>query len=174
MSDFISKYIDLMALVLTILIPAIITFQLKRKKGKKLRAIAVYLNMFGPSGILVFIFFHLFENSYRAIDALIKGAFKYDFRFYSLLLLGVVIGYLGIQFLYACYAKCLQKEQANRYYFKQVFLILLFTLPLIPIIPIAAVPFICCVFSLSGFFFVNRKIRPTSVSIQEENFALTA
>lgn len=174
MNEFISKYIDLMALALTLIVPLLITIQLKRKRGRTLRAAPLYLFVFGPSGILSFIFFHLFENIYRGIIAFMAGTFQYNFRFYSLILLGVVVGYVGFRLLKACRRYCLNSEKPNRDYFIQFSLILLFTLPLIPIIPIAAVPLVCCVISLLGFPFVHRKVKQMPVVLQEEVFALTA
>lgn len=171
MNEFVSKYIDLIALAFTVIMPLFITIQLKRKAGKKLRAVPVYFFVFGPSGILTFMFFHLFENIYRAIGAYITGSFQYNFKFYSLILLGVVVSYLGIQFLKACCNKCLNGKRANRSYFSQLLLILLFTLPLIPIIPIAAVPLICCAISLLGFAFVRRMV-DIGVLLQEETLAM--
>jgi hypothetical protein len=173
MNEFISKYIDLMALAFTIMMPLVITIQLKRKAGKMLRAVPVYFFVFGPSGILAFIFFHLFENIYRAIAAYMTSSFQYNFRFYSLILLGVVVAYLGIQFLIACRSKCLNGKSANKSYFIQILLILFFTLPLIPIIPISAVPLICCVISLSGFAFVRRRVKQSEEVLQEETLSLT-
>jgi hypothetical protein len=173
MNEFISKYIDLMALAFTVVMPFVVTIQLKRKAGKKLRAVPVYFFVFGPSGILTFMFFHLFENIYRAITAYISGSFQYNFKFYSLLLLGVVVAYLGIQFIIACHNKCLEGNSANRPYFSQILLILLFTLPLIPIIPIAAVPLICCIISLLAFAFVRRSVKQNKVVLTEEALPMT-
>jgi hypothetical protein len=173
MEEFISKYIDLIALAFTVLMPLVITIQMKRKAGKKLRAVPVYFFVFGPSGILIFMLFHLFENIYKAITAYIAGTFLYNFRFYSLLLLGVVVAYLGIQFLIACRNKCIEGKSANRVYFSHILLILLCTLPLIPIIPISAVPLICCTISLSAFAFVRRRVIQNKVMLTEETLPVT-
>lgn len=157
MTEFISKYIDLLALTASFLIPVFITIRLKQRADRQLRAIPLYLLMFGPSGILAFIFCHLFENTWRAVAAVISGSFHYDFRFYSLILLGVVVASLGVKLYSACRAKCLHESYPNKQYFVAVLLVLLFTTPLIPIITIALVPLICCGISLAGFPFVRRK-----------------
>lgn len=161
MNEFFNKYVDLTALALTVLLPFVITFRLKRKAGKLIRAVPVYFLVFGPAGILTFMFFHLFENSYHAVENSLNGTFVYNFRFYSLILLGLVMGYTGIRFLNACFGKCLQADFCNRQYFLQVGCILCLTVPLIPIIPIAFVPVFLCGVSLAGFPFVRRKKRAT-------------
>lgn len=159
MNEFFEKYADLTALSLTFLIPLVITLHLKRAARKKIRAAATYFFMFGPSGILSFVFFHLFENTYRAIEKKISGSFEYNFRFYALILFGLVLAYTGVLFLKACLSKCLVQRTDNRNYFYQVLLILVINLPLIPITPIAFVPIICCSVSVLAFPFVRRKMK---------------
>lgn len=157
MNEFLEKYADLTALSLTLLTSFVITIVLKRKVHKRLRAIPTYFLVFGPSGILAFIFFHLFENTYRAIEKAINGGFEYNFRFYSLILFGLVLAYIGVLFLKACFEKCVSEQNSNRSYFYKVSLVLFVTLPLIPITPIAILPLICCSISLLALPFVRRR-----------------
>ena len=157
MHEFFDKYADTTALVLTLIIPLLLTIYLKTKVKKGIRAIAVYFFVFGPSGILSFIFFHLFENSYRAAEAAIDEHFEYNFRFYSLILFGVVVAYLGILYLKACFDKCISDSKGNRSYFYKILLVLLVTAPLIPVTPIAGVPAICCAVSILALPFIRRK-----------------
>src|SRR5574337_181298 len=133
MNEFLDKYTDITALILTLLTPLVLTILLKRRAGKRVRAVPAYFLVFGPCGILAFIFFHLFENSYRAIANAINGSFQYTFRFYSLILFGLVVAYMGILFLKACFGKCLAEQNHNRSYFHKMFLVLLVTVPVIPI-----------------------------------------
>ena len=172
MNEFFDKYADLTALALTLILPLGLTIYLKTKAQKKIRVLAVYFFVFGPLGILSFIFFHLFENSYRAIVAAINGSFVYNFHFYALILLGFVVGYLGALYLKACYDKCLIGPKQNRSYFYKVLLLLLVTAPLIPITPIAAVPGICCLVSVLAFPFVcrNRMFKNVKENSQEYAF----
>jgi hypothetical protein len=158
MNDFFNKYADLTALTLTLLTPLVFTIFLKRKARKRLRALPTYFLLFGPGGILAFIFFHLFENTYRAIENAINGSFEYTFRFYALILFGLVLAHLGFLFLKASVDKCLAEPKSNRSYLYKVLLVLIVTLPLIPITPIAAVPLICCSISVLAFPFVLRKL----------------
>lgn len=157
MNLFLDKYTDITALILTLLTPLALTILLKRRAGKRVRAIPAYFLLFGPSGILAFILFHLFENSYRAIANAIIGSFQYTFHFYSLILFGLAVAYLGILFLKACFSKCLAEQNHNRSYFYKMFLVLLVTAPVIPLTPIAVVPLICCCVSVLSLPFVRRQ-----------------
>jgi hypothetical protein len=157
MNEYFNRYADLTALILTLALPLLLTIYLKTKAKKRIRAVAVYFFVFGPSGILSFIFFHLFENSYRAVEAATNGRFAYNFRFYSLILFGLVVAYLGALYLQACFDKCLRGPKGNRPYFYKMLLMLLITVPLIPITPIAAVPAICCSVSILALPFVCRR-----------------
>lgn len=159
MNEFFEKYADITALSLTLLMPLVFTIQLKRKAQKRIRIIPTYFLVFGPSGILSFIFFHLFENTYRAVEQTINENFVYNFHFYSLILFGLVLGGAAGLFLKACLYKCLAHANNSRSYFRQVFLVLLITLPLLPITPIAIVPVICCAISMLAFPFVRRKLQ---------------
>ncbi|HEU4902559.1 MAG TPA: hypothetical protein VFT06_07190 [Flavisolibacter sp.] len=174
MTEFIYRYIDLVALALTFIFPLIVTVRLKKRAGARLRSLPAYLLVFGPCGTIAFIFFHLFENTYRAVLGLLNGSFHYTFHFYALMLVGVVVAYLGFQFLAACQHKCFDTGKADRNYFIQLSLLLVFTVPQIPLISIAAVPFYCCVISLLGFGFVHRKTNRLPATTTDSSFVLSA
>ncbi|HEX2608016.1 MAG TPA: hypothetical protein VHK91_11575 [Flavisolibacter sp.] len=162
MNQFFNHYADLTALLLTVLIPLILTIGLKRRIGRPIRSFPVYFMLFGPIGLLAFIFFHLFENSYRAADAAFNHHFAYNFHFYSLILFGLVVAYLGKLYLQACLDKCYGKRFANRSYLLKVLLVQTATVPLIPVTPIAVLPSILCGISLLAFGFTRRKTIPVS------------
>jgi predicted Na+-dependent transporter len=163
MNEFFNKYADLTALLLTLLLPLLLTAYVKRNFKTRVRAVPVYFLLFGPLGILSFIFFHLFENTYRAIAAAIDGHFAYNFHFYSLMLFGLVVAYVGALFLKACIDMCASDSHSKGSYWYKIVLILLITLPLIPITPIAAVPAIWSSFSMLSYPFVRkRKVGLTS------------
>jgi hypothetical protein len=156
MNEFFNKYADVTALSLALLLPLLLSIYLKRKAKAAIRTLPTYFFLFGPLGILSFIFFHLFENTYRAITAAIDGHFAYNFHFYSLILFGLVVAYLAALFLNACIDKCVSESASNSSYWYKLSLILLITLPLIPVTPIAAVPAICCSFSVLSYPFVRK------------------
>jgi len=165
MNGFFQNWVDLTALVLCFLLPFLFVVRVKKLKKKKVRAVPAYFLFFAPVAILVFIFFHLFENSFHAIEAAVAGKFKYDFRFYSLMLLGLVVAQLGWQLLNKCMAKCLKERYKNVHLFRTVAFIYVLTAPLIPLTPISAVPAICCTISLIALPFVRRKAR-TSIDFE--------
>ncbi len=174
MKIFFERYADLTALILTFLLPVIVTIWIKRKTGKGTKAIPVWLMVFGPLGILSFIFFHLFDNTYRAITGIINGTFVYNFHFYSLILFGVAMAAVASSLLRACVRKCLRKSFPDRLIFLHLLLIVIVTAPLLPITPISAIPLICSVFSLSGLAFARRKQKPVAEILMPDKHSATA
>lgn len=162
MNKFFSDYVDFTALILMALIPLLISVIIKRKRGKQVRAAAIYSLFFAPSAILILMFFHLFENTYHAVDHALTGRFTYDFRFYSIILIGIVFAGIGIFFITACWQKCMNKTDQNRRIFLSITLIALVCLPLLPITPLSIVPVFCCFLSLPGVFFACRRINEPS------------
>jgi hypothetical protein len=165
MDKFLEQYADITALALTFLLPAIFTISIKLKTRRETRAIPVYFLFFGPLGILVFIFFHLFENSYRAIIAAMNGSFVYDFHFYSLILMGLVIAAMGYTFLNSCLHKCFDKDHNSRTIFYCIVLILIVCGAQIPLAQISVVPLICCGITTAALFFVRRKTKEIYVTL---------
>jgi len=94
-------------MIITVLIPLVLMLVIKRKTGNQARVTAIYFLLFGPVGILTFMFFHLFENSYHAIEHAMAGDFKYDFHFYSLMLMGAVLACIAGFLTRACWKKCM-------------------------------------------------------------------
>jgi hypothetical protein len=167
MDEFFDKYADVTAFTIALVLPLLLTLYLKAKAKARIRAVAAYFLFFGPASILSFIFFHLFENTYRAIAAAIDRHFAYNFHFYSLILFGLVVAYIGALYLKASMEKCQLGSESNRSYFFKLLLMLTITVPLIPVTPIAAVPAICCTISVISFPFVTRKNKRAAVKKQE-------
>ena len=168
MKQFFEQYADLTALIITVLLPIALTIFIKRRSGRSTRALPVYFLLFGPSGILAFMFFHLAENSYHAVTGLMDGTFVYNFRFYSLIMFGLVLGSTGYVLLQRCLQKCTGKNSGNRALFQCMLLVLLINIPLIPIIPLAYMPLILSGISLLALPFARRKLKYTpAVSFNE-------
>ena len=169
MNKFFQEYVDLTALIIAFLTPLMLTFIIKRSTGKQTRAVAVYFLLFGPAAILEFMFFHLFENSYHAVENVMAGTFKYSFHFYSLILIGVVLATIAGFLVSACWQKCVQQQFSNRPIFLYMFLVAIVCLPLFPITPLGKVPVFCCFISLLAMFLVRRKIKRTHVTVIHED-----
>ena len=173
MNEFLNKYVDITALLITLILPLILTIQFRKKAQSKLRAVPAYFLLFGPSGVITFIFFHLFENSYHAIERSIAGSFKYDFRFYSLMLLGFIVAYSAYLFYKSCRSRCLEGGKA-RPCLQIILFVLMVSVPLVPITPIAMAPIIWCTVSLLALPLVHKKVRVASIVIKEDIILLTA
>jgi len=169
MNKFFSDYVDLTAMIITVLIPLVLMLAIKRKTGNQARATAIYFLLFGPVGILTFMFFHLFENSYHAIEHAMAGDFKYDFHFYSLMLMGAVLACIAGFLTRACWKKCMGQLYNNRSIFLYMSLVALICLPLFPISAISNVPVFCCIISLPGVFFVRRKVKLVNTAVLKKN-----
>lgn len=156
MEKFFESYIDITAVITALVIALIFKIISLRNPNTQIWAVPAFFTLFGPAVVIVFMSAHLSENIYRAINGLIKGTFIYDFKYYSLMLLGTLIVVAGVLYLNAA-----KQYIAGRSSVKKVLLfisvIVLLTAPLIPIVPIAAVPSIACAISLLGLPFVHRR-----------------
>lgn len=159
MNKFFGDYVDITALCLVFFTTLAITIIIKRKTGKQTRALPVFILFFTPVTILTAMFFHLLENSYRAIDNVIAGNFTYSFHFYSLLLFGIVLGSIAVFLLQACWRKTVRGLRNNRTIYLYMTLVALLCLPLLPITPISNVPVFCCGLSLAGVFLARREMK---------------
>ncbi len=159
MHKFFSDYVDVTALIIIVLLPLLLTVLIKRKTKRNTRAAAVYAVLFGPAGLLTLMFFHLFENTYHAVENAITGRFSYNFHFYSLMLMGVILAGIGAFLMIACWQKCIGLPGDNGRILLFIFLTALVCLPLLPVTPLSIVPVLCCLISLTGLFFVRRKIK---------------
>ena len=159
MNKFFREYVDLTALVIIFLMPLLLTVVIKRKTKKQTRAAAVYGLLFGPAGILTLMFFHLFENAYHAVDNAIAGTFVYNYHFYSMMLMGILLASVATFLIKACWQKCIGRTGSNRRIFLLMLLVAIVCLPLLPITSLSVVPVFCCLISLTGVYFVRRKVK---------------
>jgi hypothetical protein len=121
----------------------------------------------------MFMSLHLAENTYRALSEAIAGTFVYNFRFYSLIMLGIVLGGAGTALLNACIQKCFDKNAANSTVLKRMLLVAVISAPLIPIIVLGYVPLILSAISLLAMPFVNRKTTTAPV-LSEDSYRVAA
>ena len=173
MKEFFERYADLTALLFTVLAPVAAAIFVKKKSKKKVRALPAYFLFFGPLGIMAFMFLHLAENTYRALSEAVAGTFVYDFRFYALIMLGIVLGGAGTALLNASIQKCFEKNAANSIVLKRMLLVAVISTPLIPIIVLGYVPLILSAISLLAMPFVNRKKTAAPV-LSEDSYRVAA
>lgn len=160
-------YIDFIILVLAVILALAYTIKTLKESTATLRKIPLFFVLFGASAIVAFMFGHLLEIGTRAIQRLVEGDFTYDFRFYSLMLMGVVFISIGIYMLSQIRAWSLGDSQGKRNFLKAAFAITLLSAPTFPLTPIGLVPTISCLISLAGLPFAVKRIKVDKLNLQE-------
>ena len=156
MQTFFLVYVDYVALFLSFVLAAFYTISIIRVNPMKIRSVAVFFMLFGPSAILVHMSAHIIEISYHAIINIIAGKFIYNFRFYSLILMAVVVIGCSAHFLKLLKKYCISKIKSKRL-FETALVIVLLTAPTIPFTFIGSLPAMACTISLIALPFVRKK-----------------
>ena len=100
--------------------------------------------------------FHNFEILYRAVVAGIEGKFTYSFRFYSLMLMGILVLWLSITFLKQSVRFYVWDNISKKSLLKTAGIIALVTVPTIPFTPIGSLPIMACFINLIASAFVQK------------------
>ncbi len=156
MEKFFESYIDITAVITALVIALIFKIIGLRNPNTRIWAVPAFFTLFGPAVVIVFMSAHLSENIYRAINGIINGTFIYDFKYYSLMLLGTLIVVAGVLYLNAAKEYIAGRSSAKKVLIF-IAVIVVLTAPLIPIVTIAAIPSIACGISLLGLPFVHRR-----------------
>jgi hypothetical protein len=157
-------WVDLFAMVISIAISINFLLKIKSKAIRPLRSLVLFFVVFGPVVIAVHMSLHIIEISYHAITNVFTGTFKYNFRFYSLQLMGALIFYLSIRFLGA-WRYYLKTNTNRKQVLKAAGWIALISIPTIPFTPIGSLPTMACVISLVASIWVHKK--QPGYSVQE-------
>ena len=157
MNQFFAYWVDGAAMVLSLALAITFTLRYKRKALRPLRALPLFFLLFGPIVIIVHMGFHNFEILYRAVLAGINGKFTYSFRFYSLMLMGILVMWVSITFLRQSIGVYVWGAVAKKSLLKTAGLIALVTLPTIPLTPIGSLPLMACLINLVAASFVMKK-----------------
>lgn len=157
MNQFFLYWVDLTALLLSLGLGILLAVKAVKKSSYSIRPVAAFFLFFGPAAIVVHMSFHLLENIFRAGIAAKEGLFVYNFRFYSLVLMGVVLAYLSIELLQKALTKCLHRHSGNNNLFKTMAKIVLVSAPTILFTPIGSLPTLACIISLSALPFIYKK-----------------
>jgi hypothetical protein len=175
MKQFFFNWADPIALLISFIIPLIIAIKVVKKSKKQARSVAAFFLLFGPSAIVAHMSFHLLEIGITAIINSLDGVFIYNFRFYSLMLMGVVITYLSFVLLQQGIAKCKTSRFRNRHLYKTMGFIVLLSAPTIFFTPIGSLPTMACIINLIALPFVHKKNRQVVVTeMKEEAIAISA
>lgn len=152
-------YIDFIMLALAVILALVYTIKTVQQATAPLRKIPLFFVVFGASAIVAFMFGHLFEIGTRAVQRVIEGNFVYDYRFYSLMLMGTVFITIGIYMLSQIKAWSLGDHQGKRNFLKAVFVLILLSAPTFPFTPIGLLPTTGCMISLAGLPFAVKRIK---------------
>ena len=158
MLSFYLTYIDQMVLGLCAIFTFINTIRLVRSATVPVRKVPAYFVVFGATAIATFLGAgHLFEISYSAIKRALAGTFVYDFRFYSLILMGMLLLSLSVQMLNHIRDWFRGVPESRISAIKTALLIVLISAPTGVFTPIGYVPTIACAISLLSLPFAVKK-----------------
>jgi hypothetical protein len=149
-------WVDLFAIVSSIAISIVFLLKIKSKTIRPIRSYVLFFVVFGPVVIAVHMSMHIIEISYHAITNAFTGTFKYNFRFYSLQLMGTLILYLSIRFLGAWHSYLITNTNKKQV-LKIAGWIALISIPTIPLTPIGSLPAMACIISLVASIWVHKK-----------------
>lgn len=155
MNNFFQHWVDLTAMVISLV--AAIFFAIKLARKHPVKGLAAFFFLFGPLVILVHMFFHLFNISYTIAQRVQAHTFVYDYRTYSLYLMGGLLAYLSFQLLQHGLRKCNALQSSNKPIFKTMLAIGLVSLPTVFFTPIGSLPAMACIISLAALAFLKRK-----------------
>ncbi len=152
------NYIDHIVLALCFLFTFINTYRMVRGATVPVRIVPAYFLVFGATAIATFLGFgHLFEISYHAMERAMAGKFVYDFRFYSLILMGMVMLTLSV-YLLRYIADFLQGTPGSvRNIVRTVLFIVVASAPAGFLTPIALMPTMGCAISMLALPFVIKQ-----------------
>jgi hypothetical protein len=150
------RTIDLLALIASAIVAIFLATTTIRKSIFSLRAIPAFFMFFGPAVIFVHMICHIGDISYNTFQGIKSGNFTYNFRFYSLMLMGVVLIYSSLLLLQQIKKFLVVGAYAN--VLKTMLMIFVVSAPTIPFTPIGSLPVIACIITLVAMPFV-RKIK---------------
>jgi hypothetical protein len=166
MNQFFLHWVDLFAMVLSLTLAIVYTIRLHTKAADRLRPLALFFLLFGPLVIAVHMSMHLFEISYHAVENALTGTFQYNYRFYSLILMGGLIWQLSIHFMRKCVNFYVKQSGSKKEVLKAAGVIALVSVPTIPFTPIGSLPVMACAITLISSIFIKRK-RPVYKALDE-------
>ena len=156
MSQFFLHWVDLVAMLLSVAGAVIFAFWFKKKAVQPLRVLPLFFLLFGPMVIVVHMGFHNLEIVYNAIRQAVQGKFVYHFRFYSLLLMGVLVLWLSVRLMHQSAQVYVHRTATKKGFNKTIGIIMLVTLPTVPFTPIGSLPAMACIMSVVATCFVRK------------------
>lgn len=149
------RQIDIIALISSIFVAIVMSVISVRRSANVLRPIGAFFMFFGPAAIFVHMCFHIGQINVSAIDNIAKGTFKYDFRFYSLVLMPAALIYSAALLLQRI-KRFLEGERYTVVLGAMVMITLIST-PTIPFTPIGSLPILSCIITLCALPFAKSR-----------------
>ncbi len=168
MTTYFAQYIDQTVLALCFILTLVNTVRMVRRATVPLRKVPAYFVVFGATAIATFMGFgHLFEISYHAVERALAGTFVYDFRFYSLILMGMLLLALSVRMLSAIDDWFRGAPNGRRRVIQTALLIVAVSAPTGVFTPIGYVPGVACAITLLALPFVmkRRTVRQSSSDV---------
>ena len=149
-------YIDHITLAASVFLALYYTFRFAFRGSVGLPGLLLFLWLFGACAIVLHMNSHLIEVTYNGFKRAAEGTFTFDFRFYSLLFMGAVFLSIGIYLLECIRTFALGDRRAKKQFLRAALAISALSAPAGVLTPIALLPTLACVISLTGMAFVGR------------------
>ncbi|WP_080056358.1 hypothetical protein [Spirosoma aerolatum] len=157
-------HIDEFVVSLALLLTLLNTVRLVRGASLPVRRLPAALVVLGPTANATLMGAgHLFENSYHAVERLLAGTYTYNFRQYSLFLMGVVMLAISLYILRQLSNWFSGIPGSERKAVQATLAIVAVSAPTIAFTPIGILPTLVSFVSLLAHPFVMKN-RPSSVS----------
>jgi len=158
MSLFFAQYIDHFVHFMCVVCTLLNTTRLVRRATVPLRRVPAFFVVFGATTVATFMGFgHLFEISFHSLERAATGTFVYDFRFYSLILMGVVLLSLSVGMLRAIENWFKAVPGSRQAIYRFALQIIALSAPMFFFTPIAAAPVMACLITLMAMPFAIKK-----------------
>ena len=162
--DTVIAHIDEFVGSLALLFTLLNTVRLVRGATQPVRKLPAALVVCGPTANATLMGAgHLFENSYHAVEKLFAGTYIYDFRQYSLFLMGVVMLVISLFTLRQLANWFIGIPGSERKAVQATLAIIAISSPTVAFTPIGILPTLVSIVSLLAHPFVMKN-RPSSVS----------
>lgn len=155
--DFLFFYADAFILVITVMATLFYSAKLSKSAVFPVRPVAIFFLLFGPMIIFFNMVGHNGEIGYRAIEKVVNGTFSYNFRFYSLIFMGVVFLLLSGYMIQEIKFWSLGKQEAKGNFIRAAVLMSLLSLPTVFFTPIGSLPTLASIISLTALMFAKKR-----------------
>lgn len=157
MNQLLTRWADLSAMLLSVALSIGFTIKIVKSVPNSFKPLPLFFLIFGPMAIGVHMVAHQLFINYLVADKIFKGTFVYDFRFYSLDLMGILLAVLSFNMLRSCLHYFTGAGCSRKAWLFACAWIVLVAAPTIPFTFIGSLPVQAVVINLIASCFVRRK-----------------